>query len=113
MQIWMALVILLALPVLIYAFVLLDRLIRAEYELDKAAWEADGRPAGFFWRSPECTWFRSYMARNRISFAWLFTTPPWAARAAHCRTWLSRLRIAVLAWNVAIVTLFIYFLFSR
>ena len=106
----MPLLILIAFPVLIYAFLLLDGLIRAEYELEKAAWEADGRPAGFFWRSPECTWFRSDMARNRIAFAWLFQTPPWVARAAHCRTRLRRLRIAVLAWNVTIVTLFVCYL---
>ena len=108
----MPLLLLLAFPVLIYAFVLLDGLIRTEYEVDRAAWEADGKPAGFFWRSPECTWWRSYMARNRIAFTWLFKTPSWVARAAHGRSQLGRLRIAVLVWNLAIVVGFAYWLLT-
>ena len=110
MTLRMTLLILLQVPTLIYALWLLDGLIRAEHELDRAAWEADGRP--FFWRSSECMGFRSYMARNRIAFTWLFKTPPWVARSAHCRTQLRRLRIAVLAWNLAIVALLTYLLFA-
>jgi len=36
--------------VLLYGFVLFDRLLRPEYETHRQSWEADGRPSGFFWR---------------------------------------------------------------
>lgn len=97
----------LSLPLLLYSFVMFDRLVKTEYETHRAAWESDGKPYGFFWRAPECTYFPSGWARNRLSFAWLFTTPLWALDSPRCRLWLSRLRICVLAWNVLIVFSFI------
>ena len=41
-------VIVVALPVLFYSFYAFDRIVRAEYETNKIAWEADGKPYGFF-----------------------------------------------------------------
>jgi len=96
-----------AVAVLLYAFAMFDRLVQAEYERDREAWEADGRPRGFLWRAPECTWFRSGWALSRLSFVWLFTTPAWAAQSTTCRGWLRRLRVCVLAWNVMILGLLI------
>ena len=90
---------------LLYSFAILDRLVRTEYAQDRSAWEADGRPHGFFWRAPECTWFRSAWATNRVSIVWLFKTPAWAASSATYRGWLKRLRICVLFWNVAVLTI--------
>lgn len=91
-----------AISALLYSFATFDRLVRAEYTEDRSAWEADGRPFGFFWHAPECTWFRSAWATNRLSFVWLFKTPTWAVPSAIYRGWLRRLRICVLAWNVTI-----------
>jgi hypothetical protein len=96
-----------AIPVLLYAFAMFDRLVRAEYEEHRSAWEGDGRPLGFFWHAPECTLFRSHRARYRLSFVWLFTTPAWVAPSVVYREWLRRLRICVLAWNVIILGLFV------
>ena len=89
--------------VVLYAFTMFDRLVRSEYESDREAWERDGRPRGFFWRAPECTWFKSSWAMNRLSFVWLFATPRWVVRSAQCQTWLRHLRVSVLAWNVIVV----------
>ena len=94
--------------VLLYSFAMFDRLVRAQYELYREAWLADGRPRGFFWRAPECTWFSSAWSRNRLSFVWLFRTPVWAAEPGRCRQYLSRLRLSVLIWNVTIVALAIW-----
>jgi hypothetical protein len=95
--------------VLLYAFAMFDHLVRAEYEQERQAWEADGRPRGFFWSAPECTWARSAWARSRLSFVWLFETPPWAATSAACRGQLRRLRICVLVWNVTVLGLLMVF----
>lgn len=101
----MSVILALAISALLYSFAMFDRLIRAEYAQDRSAWEVDGRPRGFFWHAPECTWFRSAWATNRLSFIWLFNTPTWAVPSATYRDWLKRLRVCVLAWNVAILGL--------
>ena len=92
-------VIVVALPVLFYSFYAFDRIVRAEYETNRIAWETDGKPYGFFWTAPESTFFRSAWARDRLALTWVFKTPSWAADSAHCKVWLKRLRICVLAWN--------------
>jgi hypothetical protein len=94
----------LTVAVLLYALVMFDRLVRAEYEGAREAWEADGRPRGFFWKAPECTWYRSAWALNRLSFVWLFATPAWVARSTTSRNWLRHWRVSVLTWNVIILT---------
>ena len=88
---------------LLYSFVTFDRLVRAQYEAHREAWIADGQPRGFFWRARECTWFGSAIATHRLSFAWLFNTPAWAAESKTSRALLRRLRISVLLWNVLVV----------
>ena len=94
-------------PLIFYSFFMFDRLVKTEYAENRAAWEADGKPSGFFWSSPECSFFRSDWARNRVSFLWLFSTPSWVNDSAECQSWLNRLRICVLGWNILLVTVFL------
>jgi hypothetical protein len=96
--------------VLLYAFVLFDRLLRAEYEHHRSAWETDGRPAGFFWRAQECGLVASQLAGARLSFEWLFRTPAWIAGSPVLVTMLRRHRFAVLVWNIGVLVLFVIFL---
>ena len=96
--------------VLLYAFVLFDRLLRAEYEQHRPVWETDGRPSGFFWRAQECDFLLSKLARLRLTFAWLFRTPPWVASSPTLVAMLRRHRFAVLVWNIGVLVLFVIFL---
>jgi len=96
--------------VLLYAFVLSDRLLRAEYEQHRPVWEADGRPAGFFWHAQECDFFISKLARIRLALVWLFRTPAWIASSPALVTMLRRHRFAVLVWNIGILIWFVLFL---
>src|SRR5438270_7914412 len=96
--------------VLFYAFVLFDRLVRAEYEHHRPAWESDGRPAGFFWRAQECDFFTSKLMRIRLTLGWLFRTPAWIASSPALVTILRRHRVAVLIWNIGVLVLFVLFL---
>jgi len=89
--------------VLFYAFVLFDRLLRAEYEQHRPAWQKDGRPAGFFWRAQECHFITSNLARARLSFAWLFRTPGWVAGSPALAATLRRQRLAVLVWSIGVL----------
>jgi len=96
--------------VLLYAFVLFDRLLRAEYEQHRPAWEIDGRPAGFFWRAQECDFLFSKLAKMRLTLVWLFRTPAWVASSPDLVAMLRRHRIAVLIWNVGVLIWFVLFL---
>src|SRR5437016_1928179 len=100
--------IVLAIPLLLYAFFAFDRFVRAEYENARGAWEADGRPRGFFWKAPECTLYRSTWALYRLSFLCLFATPSWAAVSPASRNSLRRWRISVLAWNIVIIAALVF-----
>ncbi len=93
-------------PFLLYGFRMFDRIVRTEYEKNRSEWEEDGKPYGFFWRAPECTFFRSGWARNWLSLSWLFITPLWAAETEDCLVWLRRFRICVFAWNLLMVIAF-------
>src|SRR4051812_39784312 len=96
--------------VLLYAFILFDRLLRTEYQEFRNAWNADGRPVGFFWRAPECDRFTSNLARVRLSLAWLFRTPSWISASPALSTQLRRHRWAVFIWNVGLLIWFVFFL---
>ena len=107
MTLAMVVVIGFGIPLLIYSFLMFDRVVKTEYESNREAWELDGKPYGYLWKAPECTYFRSSWARNRLSFAWLFTTPKWTLGMPNCQSWLTRMRICVLGWNIMIVSLFL------
>ena len=69
----------------------------------RSAWESDGRPRGFFWSPAEATAFGSYFAQQRLSLAWVFSTPHWARQDPAAARSLKHLRRLVLVWNVAMV----------
>jgi len=96
--------------VLLYAFALFDRLVRAEYEQHRPAWETDGRPAGFFWRAQECDFLFSKLAKMRLTLVWLFRTPAWITGSPALAAMLRRHRFAVLVWNIGVLIWFGIFL---
>jgi hypothetical protein len=89
------------LGILFYAFYLLDRLIRTEYEQYRSAWEADGKPC-FFAQFDECNFWSSFVGK-RIALVWLFRTPDWIRKSPDLMRILKRFRYAVLIWNVGIL----------
>lgn len=68
MSLGVLVIIVIGLPLVLYAFQMFDRLVRAEYEMNRIDWETDGRPFGFFWKAPENTLFWSVWARSRLEF---------------------------------------------
>src|SRR5205809_4901391 len=102
-----AVLIAILIPILLYSFLLFDRLVRQEYSDYRSQWEQDGRPRGFFWRPQEVHAFdiTSVFARSRVMYVWLFSTPEWIARAPVLRSWLRRVRTGVLVWNVGMLAL--------
>jgi len=106
----MPLILMLLFPVLIGAFVAFDKLVRLEYSSYRRAWEADGKPHGFFWVPTESksmagfmVSFGSSMAFQRRAFSWLFVTPEWMKTDKRALRLVFWLRVLVLAWNLGIV----------
>ena len=95
--------------VLLYAFILFDRLLRSEYQHHRNLWEADGRPAGFFWHAPECEFITSHLVRSRLVFSWLFRTPSWIMGSPEFTKQLRNHRWAVLLWNVGVLVWAVFF----
>jgi hypothetical protein len=86
---------LLVFPFGIWLLVVFDQLVRYEYENSREAWEANGRPFGFFWKPPQSAFFVSpmrYMARDRCALMWLLVTPVWMEGDEKARALVSRLR---------------------
>ena len=100
------------LAVLLYSFVLFDRLVRFEYEQHRASWDADGRPHGFLWHPRETNRLGSALACMRASIIWLFRSPPWVSESATLTVIWHRFRFAVLVWNVGVVAWFALFLMA-
>lgn len=90
----------LLLPVLLGAFVTLDRLIRWEYAAHRADRERDGWPHGIFWRPPAAH-RPGWLAGWRVMW-WVFRTPVWASGDPRAGRLLRRLRLLLLVWNVGI-----------
>jgi len=89
------------------AFFNFDTIVKIEHEKYNHEWIKDGKPIGFFWRSSQCTWLSSAMALQRLSFRWLFTTPPWIRNDSDALLHLKRLRLFVLFFNVGIIAWFV------
>src|SRR5512147_2025875 len=92
-----------AVVVLLYGFFQFDCVIRIRYETNRDAWLADGKPKGFFWRAPECSWFSSGLSMQRLAFGLLFKSPTWALGNKSVLDHLRRLRISILIWNLAVI----------
>ena len=95
------------LPLLLYGFYLFDRLVKTEHAQNPAAWEADGKPNGFFWRAPERTMFGSDLARTRASMSWVFVTPEWIKDLPDSIVLLRRFRFCILGWNILVIVVFL------
>jgi hypothetical protein len=86
----------------VYDLWLFDRLIRWEYEHEREQWERDGKPAGYFWRATECTFWSSMAAAKHLGFVWLFKTPRWIADKPECRRCLFQIRVIALIIYLAV-----------
>jgi hypothetical protein len=100
------------LPIWVFSFISFARLIKAEYESDHVAWEADDKPSGgLLWRAKECTFFGSRLAAQRLYWIWLFRTPTWTTKATHNGAlWLRRYRAYTFA-GLALCPVIVVYLF--
>lgn len=98
-----ALVFLAALPVLVRALVLRDRLLAGLYQGHRELWVQLGRPSGWMWRVSEGSWF----PEMRISFGMLRSAPPtWLSNAPDLHDLYYSCRRMARLWNFVAMPLF-------
>lgn len=98
-------------PILLASFALFDLVIRRLYAVHRPSWKAEGSPRGFFFVPSEARWGPfarpgSSLAMQRAAFVWLFRTPEWARADATAKAWMTWFRLAVVGWNVGIISAF-------
>jgi hypothetical protein len=92
---------------LLSIFALFDYLVRWEFRHHRDAWEADGRPAGFFWR-PFSTGELIPVTRSQVGFDWFFRTPTWVRENSTCRRVLLFYRLLLGTWISAGLFVLLY-----
>jgi hypothetical protein len=100
-------VFLLLIPILIFAFITFDNLIKLEHEDFHKQWLRDKQPIGMFWR-PE-NYRASFGNRNasqKHMLIWLFKTPNWIEESDVASILLRRFRVLVLIWNLGVLLWF-------
>jgi len=104
----MIFVVVAAFGVLAYGLSRFDRFIQLEWERDPLAWEADGKPVGYFWRGPSDSYLGGRWARQRLAWSLLFQTPTWAEESPPALECLAHFRFCAWVWNATVVSLVLF-----
>jgi len=65
------------------AALLLDQLLRYQYNNYRNEWNQDGRPCGFLWCPPDADWWYTGIF-NFFQWRWFFRTPSWIRTNRYC-----------------------------
>lgn len=82
----------------LYALIIFDWLIKAEYEFFPEIWNSDGEPVGFFFWPVKAT-FRRGNAGKKMFMTWLFRSPEWIKQSKRYSFWIFQMRVAVFTLN--------------
>jgi len=96
----------------IYSVIRFDKLISLEYETNREAWIADGKPMGSFWWAPEESSYQNAIAGQHFKLKVIFKTPDWINQNEVAKGYLRQLRIAALIWSIAGFSFFLLFAFQ-
>ncbi len=94
---------------LLWAFATWDRIIKLEFQKYPVEWQKDGKPPGYFWKTPPSAYssywdrLRAIWHRGWLISAWLFRSPAWARSDAKASGLLIRFRLLVAIWNLSIL----------
>ena len=88
--------------ILIYSFISFDKFVRIEYETNREAWIADGKPGGIFWSVPEESSMSTAIAGQMLSMKVIFKTPEWTRQNPEAMRCLKRLRIVATTWYISV-----------
>jgi len=98
------------LPLGIYVFILLDKIIKRLYETFNFEWENMGKPCGIFYYPPNTKNIQSMLSMQLNMFRWIFKTPAWIKTDLISLSYLKKLRWLVLITNIGMISPFFYLL---
>jgi len=103
---YVGLAMLVILPMSIYGFLLIDRLIKRLYEEFNEEWYKVGEPRGLIYSPPNSKKFQSMLSLQINMFVWTFKTPQWIKNDTIALSLLTKIRWIVAISNIGIVVLF-------
>jgi len=103
---YVGLAMLVILPMSLYGFLLIDRLIKRLYEEFNDEWYKVGEPRGLIYSPPNSKKFQSMLSLQINMFVWTFKTPKWIKNDAIALSLLNKIRWIVAISNIGIVVLF-------
>ena len=94
------------LPMAIYGFILIDKLIKQMYYSHNEEWVKVGKPSGMFYYPPEARSLQSMISMQLNIFVWVFKTPKWIKGDETSSSYLKKLRFILAIANLAMLGLF-------
>ena len=88
-----------------------SKLLRIEYETDRDAWLADGKPKSSSWWAPDEDSFQNAIAGQILSIKLCYKTPVWVKQNESARVYLRQVRITIAIWSILAFTLFLFYIF--
>ena len=95
-------------PIAIYGFMLIDKIIKQMYESYNEEWVKVGKPSGMFYYPPEARNIQSMISMQLNIFVWLFKTPEWIKSDITLLSNLKRLRLSLAIANLLILGFFVF-----
>ena len=94
------------LPMGIYGFIMIDKLIKQMYSSHNDEWIKVGKPSGMFYYPPEARNLQSMISMQLNVFVWVFKTPNWVKGDETSSSYLTKLRFSLAIANLSMLGLF-------
>ena len=94
-------------PMGIYSFRLIDKIIKTMYQSFNTEWIKVGKPSGIFYYPPEAKNIQSMISMQLNIFSWIFKTPEWIKSDITSLSNLKKLRFTLILVNLIMLGLFI------
>lgn len=95
-------------PMGIYGFMMIDKLIKQMYISHNAEWIKVGKPSGMFYYPPEARNLQSMISMQLNVFVWVFKTPKWVKGDETSSSYLKKLRVSLAIANLSMLGLFAF-----
>lgn len=95
-------------PIGIYGFMMIDKLIKQMYNSHNEEWIKVGKPSGMFYYPPEARNLQSMISMQSNVFVWIFKTPKWIKGDEAPSSYLKKLRVSLAIANLSILGIFAF-----
>ena len=99
-------------PLSIYAFLLIDKLIKRLYEDFHDEWCKVGKPSGLLYFPPESKNLQSLLSFQINIHYWVFKTPKWIKNDSLSFSYLKKIRLSLAIANILIIVFFVMIVVS-